>query len=136
MNYAEILREVGIKPSITRLRIYEFMIASKWHPTVEEVYLALKDELPTLSKTTVYNTVHLLKSHRLLKAYAMNNQEMRYDANMTMHAHFICKTCHDVKDIEVDVQNQLQYDTEYGTIEDTEVVFYGTCNACQNTVSQ
>jgi len=58
-NFTEICRDLGLSPSITRKQIYEYLLKSKNHPTVDEIYKNLIDDLPTLSKTTVYNVINL-----------------------------------------------------------------------------
>ena len=59
MNVAAKLIENGISPSITRIKIYEYLYGNKNHPTVNDVYISLSEEIPTLSKTTVYNTLKM-----------------------------------------------------------------------------
>ena len=58
-NVGEYLKENGIKPSYQRMKIYEFLLQNRIHPTVDTIYRALNKEIPTLSKTTVYNTLNL-----------------------------------------------------------------------------
>ena len=53
------LVKYGIHPSVQRIAIMDYLIKHRTHPTVDEVYTALSDEIPTLSKTTVYNTLKL-----------------------------------------------------------------------------
>ena len=50
------LKSHEIKPSFQRMRIFEYLITHRNHPTVEMIYKSLVKEIPTLSKTTVYNT--------------------------------------------------------------------------------
>lgn len=54
---------LGIRPSIQRVAIMKYLQAHHTHPTVEDVYLALKKQLPTVSRTTVYNTLRMLSEH-------------------------------------------------------------------------
>ncbi len=49
------LEEEGIQPSYHRLKILEYMMNHRTHPTVDIIYKNLSKEIPTLSKTTVYN---------------------------------------------------------------------------------
>ena len=51
-----------IKPSYQRLRIFQYLLSHRTHPTVDEIHHALVAEMPTLSKTTVYNTCLLYTS--------------------------------------------------------------------------
>jgi len=53
------LKENGISPSIQRLKVYEYMLLHRNHPSVNMIYEGIKDEIPTLSKTTVYNILKL-----------------------------------------------------------------------------
>ena len=55
------LRELGISPSPQRVAIYDFLKKNPVHPTVDTIYRAVLDDLPTISRTTVYNTVNLSK---------------------------------------------------------------------------
>ena len=59
--HSEILENKGIRPSVQRVRIFKFLMQSKQHPTVEMIFNALLPEMPSLSRTTVYNTVELFK---------------------------------------------------------------------------
>ncbi|HOG69585.1 MAG TPA: transcriptional repressor, partial [Fibrobacteraceae bacterium] len=60
-THSEILQNKGIRPSVQRVRIFKFLMQSKEHPTVEMIFNALLPEMPSLSRTTVYNTVELFK---------------------------------------------------------------------------
>ncbi|EJX04128.1 iron uptake regulatory protein [gut metagenome] len=49
----------GVKPSVQRIAIMDYLLKNRTHPTAEEIYSALVNLIPTLSKTTVYNTLKL-----------------------------------------------------------------------------
>ena len=59
-NIEKYLRDHNISPSYQRKRIFEYMYENRNHPNVNQIYEALVKEIPTLSKTTVYNTLNLL----------------------------------------------------------------------------
>ena len=48
------LQQAGLRPSIQRVAILEYINQHYTHPTIEEIYDALSKKIPTLSKTTVY----------------------------------------------------------------------------------
>ena len=50
---AESLKLRGVKPSYQRMKIYEFLLNNRIHPTVDEIFKTLTPEIPTLSKTTI-----------------------------------------------------------------------------------
>ena len=54
------LVEKGIRPSVQRLAILDYLIKHPTHPNIEDVYKALENKVPTLSRTTVYNTLRML----------------------------------------------------------------------------
>ena len=60
MNHEQIaakLEEKNIRPSVQRMAIYNFLAENPVHPTVDTIYTALSPQMPTLSRTTVYNTL-------------------------------------------------------------------------------
>ena len=67
-KYTDILAKKQISPSIQRVCVLRFLDLHRVHPTVEEIYLAVKKQLPTLSKTTVYNVLELLEGKKIIKS--------------------------------------------------------------------
>ncbi|EKC47843.1 iron uptake regulatory protein, partial [human gut metagenome] len=45
------LVEKGIRPSLQRIAIMDWLIKHPTHPTIEDVYKGLAESIPTLSKT-------------------------------------------------------------------------------------
>ena len=64
---ANILRDKEITPSYTRIKIYDYLSKDKIHPTVDEIFIDLSGVFPTLSKTTVYNTLKLFVEKKLVR---------------------------------------------------------------------
>ena len=63
MKSYDYLISYNIKPSVQRIAIMDYLLAHKTHPSIDEIYLALCKDIPTLSKTTVYNTLKLFVEH-------------------------------------------------------------------------
>lgn len=63
MNVYEYLLSYNIKPSVQRIAIMDYLLKHHTHPCIDEIYLALCKDIPTLSKTTVYNTLKLFIEH-------------------------------------------------------------------------
>jgi Fe2+ or Zn2+ uptake regulation protein len=89
----EYLQKHGIKPSKPRLIIFDFLYKTHNHPTVDTIYMALSPQLPTLSKTTVYNTLKLFVANGVARVVNIEENEARYDADTSVHGHFKCKGC-------------------------------------------
>ena len=52
------LRACGLAPSGPRMAIYAWLRANPIHPTIDQIFRALRPANPSLSRTTVYNVLH------------------------------------------------------------------------------
>lgn len=128
MTSAEILQNHGIRPSLTRVMIYDYLREHRTHPTADEIYLALSPSAPTLSKTTVYNTTKLLSSQGVIKTITIEEQQARFDACTDIHGHFLCKGCGKVFDFDTE---SPKMSLPKGFITNvTEIYCTGKCNEC------
>lgn len=93
------IAEAGLRPSVQRTAIYEYLYEHPVHPTVDMIYTALSPEYPTLSKTTVYNTLKAFADHGLVQSIQIEEDKVRYDANIRPHLHFKCIRCGSVYDV-------------------------------------
>ena len=57
MKPYERLLDHNIKPSVQRIAIMQYLMEYPVHPSADDIYTALSPSMPTLSKTTVYNTL-------------------------------------------------------------------------------
>jgi Fe2+ or Zn2+ uptake regulation protein len=129
-NVSEYLRSNGIKPSYQRIKIFEYLISKKNHPTVDTIYKALIDEIPTLSKTTVYNTLSLFIEKKIAIVIVIEENETRYDADVSLHGHFKCEKCGDVLDIDIKMDEVNFSDLDNYQINEHHLYFKGICNKC------
>jgi|SRR5665647_503207 len=126
------LRQFAIKPSVQRTAVMEYMLSNRTHPTIDEIYLALSPSMPTLSKTTVYNTLDLFVEKGAVRPLVIDERNARYDVDISAHAHFICKNCGNIYDI-FDMNPslfQLPSDNKF-TVDTVEISYSGTCHQCK-----
>ena len=90
-KYVKLLKENSIKVTPQRLEILRYLDEHRMHPTVDQIYTELKENNPSLSKTTVYNSVEILRDHDLIQSITISGSELRYDFKHGMHHHFYCK---------------------------------------------
>lgn len=124
------LKEHGIKPSYQRMQIYKFLLENKIHPTVDTIYKALCDEIPTLSKTTIYNTLNTFVEKGIVSVIVIEENETRYEANMTLHGHFKCNDCGNIYDIFLDTSSLDLTQLANFDIKEKHIYFKGTCEHC------
>ena len=108
IKYAEILQKADIRPSIQRIAVYSYLCEHPVHPDVETVYDALNPVYPTLSKTTVYNTLKLFEEKKIVQSIKIEDDKLRFDAEMKDHLHFKCMKCGKIFDIFSDEQIKKQ----------------------------
>jgi Fur family peroxide stress response transcriptional regulator len=53
------LTKNGVRPLKKRVKIMQYLIANRNHPTVDTIYNDLVKKVDRLSKTTVYNVLNL-----------------------------------------------------------------------------
>ena len=93
------LQTVGLRPSEPRIAVLAFLMKNRIHPVAETIYKSLAPEYPTLSRTTVYNTLKLFEENKIVMPLTIEDGELRYDINTSFHGHFKCRKCHIVTDI-------------------------------------
>lgn len=130
MNFIEICNENNISPSYTRMRIFDYLKESKTHPSVDEIYKKLKADLPTLSKTSVYNIVKLFIDHNIVVPVNVSSGELRFEILVEEHSHFKCNECGTVYDIPY-IRPKWNKDSLLGfDVQSDEVILKGTCKKC------
>jgi Fur family ferric uptake transcriptional regulator/Fur family peroxide stress response transcriptional regulator len=109
------------------------MLKNRIHPTIDEIYHALSPTMPTLSKTTVYNTLDLFVERGAVRSLAIDEKNARYDVDISAHAHFMCRNCGKVHDIfSLNEGMYLIPETTPFKIDAVEISYFGICNSCSS----
>lgn len=130
-NIGRYLKDHDIKPSYQRIKIFEYLAKHKNHPTVDTIYHDLVHEIPTLSKTTVYNTLNLFLDKKIVQLIGIEETEARYDADISVHAHFKCLSCSKIYDIYFDITESTIKELEDFQVFERQLYFKGVCKRCQ-----
>lgn len=94
-----ILRQCDIQPTPQRIAVVECVLNSKSHPTADDVLVFARKKCPTVSRATVYNTLNLLVSKRLISMQTIKEGAVVFDPNVHKHHHFIDEDTGDIYDI-------------------------------------
>lgn len=129
---AALLRNKGIKPSMQRIQIYHYLKDRTDHPSVDMIFSSLVPKIPTLSKTTVYNTLKSLAGAGLAQPIRLEEKEIRYDPDIRPHGHFICESCENIFDFRVDFSTFDAPELKNYQIRQRHVYLKGLCETCQN----
>ena len=138
MNTAELLSSHDIKPSAQRMAIMDWLSQHPVHPTVDDIWQALSPDMPTLSKTTVYNTLRLFVSHGAAQMLTIDEHNACYDADITPHSHFLCRICCKVYDIPSVASHRLPTPDKLcgHQAEEAQLYYRGVCCSCANNSKQ
>lgn len=119
------------------MAVMDYLRTHRTHPTAEEIFEALSPQIPTLSKTTVYNTLGLLVARGAATQIEVDPRGMRFDGDTSLHGHFFCTACGKLHDLFFDPAPQLpmpKIDGEEGYAVHTAHIYYkGLCAACRKT---
>ena len=125
-----LLLEKGIKPTYQRIKVLEYLNKNKNHPTVDMIYVALYKKVPTLSRTTVYNTLDAFSKNGLVNVLTITGSELRYDIHTEQHHHFLCKECGRIIDMNIKCPYLERAKNGEHKIEEIHGYFKGICKDC------
>lgn len=131
-NIGQYLVSKTIRPSLQRIKILEYLLKKRNHPTVEMIYNDLIVEMPTLSKTTIYNTLKLFIEKSVVIVINIEDNETRYDADTSVHGHFKCVKCDGVFDFSVKPESLIFAGIEGFSIDEYHVYLKGMCRVCKS----
>lgn len=124
------LTEKHIGLSYQRMKVIEYLAQHPVHPTADQIYTELHKDIPTLSKTTVYNTLKVLTEAGLVKMLTIEDNEVRYDTELQLHGHFKCLKCGTIYNFCVNMEALSSDDLKNFQIKDKNVYFDGVCPKC------
>lgn len=102
------------------------------HPTAEELYLSLKEEMPNLSLGTVYRNLSLLSEEGTIRKLSCGGAD-HFDGNTAQHYHFLCNRCGRLYDLPMPVFEELDREAQKYLpclVDYHRLTFYGICQSC------
>lgn len=114
------------------MAVMTYLIEHRTHPTADEIYTALHPSIPTLSKTTVYNTLKLLTEKGAALQLTIDERNCCFDADTSPHAHFLCTRCGHVYDMKLNQAELIKcacVPDNFQT-EDAQLYLRGCCPRC------
>jgi len=93
----EQLRKSGLKATIQRFEILKVLLREGRHLSLKEVHEIVGQRLPTISLSTVYNTLRSLVEVGLLRELNVSG-ETRYDMNVEPHVDLVWLDTGEIED--------------------------------------
>ena len=128
------LEEQGVSLTRQRTAVFDYLGRVDHHPTAEEVFLAVKPELPKISLATVYKNLEALVACGAASKLAYGDGAARYDIRTDHHYHSRCLGCGRIADLEPRGTKELAKLVRPPSgfqVEDYRVELLGYCKDCK-----
>ena len=129
------LKNRRIHPSYQRIKVLEYLNKNQCHPTVDQIFKDLQSEIPTLSKSTIYNTLNLFLKSGLIRVINIEDNETRYDIITKNHGHFKCESCGKIFNFSIDFNSFKTEELSGFKIIDKNLYFKGICPKCLSNIN-
>lgn len=129
------IRSRGLRCTAQRVAVLSVLRSEPAHLRVEEVADRARSRLGTVSTQAVYDVLAALADAGLVRRIEPAGSPARFEARGgTDHHHLVCRRCAAVADVDLDGGDAARLEpasTEGYLVEETEVIFWGVCPACQ-----
>ena len=123
-------REHGFKCTAQRLAVFASVRAATGHPSVDEVWGAVRRNIQTITRESVYRILNEFAEVGLIGRLD-SLASARYDTNASPHTHFICERCGKI--IDYPMPNGIPIPEGIaGTSRHLELRITGVCGECLN----
>jgi len=107
------------------------------HPTAEQIFEKVRNDIPSISLGTVYRNLGLLVEQNIIRKFiSPGESSVRYDGRNDEHSHLVCEVCQKVFDIDVSTFSQLDETLEHDTgflVKEHDIVLRGICKDCKGS---
>jgi Fur family peroxide stress response transcriptional regulator len=127
-------RREGLPVTMQRRVILEAILERDDHPTADQIFEAVQDRIPQLSRTTVYRTMDTLLKLGVIRRVHLTGVTGRFDGKIRRHHHLVCTHCGTIVDIDDENLDHLQLPKrklQGFEIDDFSVQFSGICSECR-----
>jgi Fe2+ or Zn2+ uptake regulation protein len=129
----EALEANGQRYTEQRAAVYRCLLATREHPSADDVFTSVRRVIPDISLATVYKSLETLVSCGLASKLTYGDGSARYDARTDPHPHARCLVCGSVLDLPGRLEPAAL--AELGelpgfSVEGYRVEVVGTCRDC------
>jgi len=132
----QLLRSAGRRVTAVRLAVLE-QVGARPHADVEAIFHAVDNQLGSVSRQAVYDTLRSLTAANLLRRVEPAGSPARYEKRVgDNHHHIVCRACGATVDVDCAVGTApcLEPSELHGfLLDEAEVTFWGLCPRCQTS---
>lgn len=132
MKHEHLLKHHQLKATPQRMAIIELMHHAG-HISIDDLYQAIREKFASISLATLYKNVHTMMNVSLIREVKIPGQKTKYEIEKEAHAHVMCKSCGELKDIPFNPNSLLKTSMDISNYqtEEVSIVISGTCPECQ-----
>jgi Fur family transcriptional regulator, stress-responsive regulator len=124
------LRASGYRVTRQRLAVFEALAELGGHRGVDEIADWLRARGEPLPITSVYNAIEALEGADLVSAAHSGPPRALYEVRGPEHAHFICRVCGDISDVDLPPGRRAPPPLPGVVIDAVDVTYRGVCATC------
>lgn len=129
----QMLRASSLRVTRPRIAVLE-AVHTHPHADTDTLIAAVRDALPSVSHQAVYDSLHTLTDHGLVRRIQPTGSVARYEGRVgDNHHHVVCRSCGAIADVDCAVGEApcLHASDDNGfVIDEAEVLYWGICPAC------
>jgi Fur family peroxide stress response transcriptional regulator len=131
------LKQAGMRTTPQRMAICKLLAETDSHPSAAMICEHVREQYPSLSLMTVYNTLNVLVDLGAINVLGhAGDDNVRYDADTSPHINLACISCHRIVDVPsmqiVNLDSEISSVSGYKLL-GARMMYYGLCPACQNS---
>jgi len=111
------LEMAGCRFTDQRAAVFAYLDQTESHPTAEEVYLAVRRQMPRISLATVYKALEALVHSRLATKLTSGDASARYDCRGEDHYHLRDVVTGEVRDLPAEFDPNLLAKLDAGLVD-------------------
>jgi Fur family ferric uptake transcriptional regulator len=134
----ELLRQHGVQVTAQRLAVLR-AVSARPHGTADEIEALVRADIGAISRQAVYDALGALTDTGILRRIQPARSPARYEDRVDdNHHHLVCRSCGRTVDVDCAAGGRpcLEAADDHGfTIDEAEVIYWGTCPACRRHAS-
>lgn len=125
-----------LRNTIQRKLVLETVHRLHCHATADQVFQAVRNDHPTISRATVYRNLNVLAQEGKIRRLAIANGPDCFDHVASPHYHIRCTKCGQVVDVDPldapEIENHLAHTNGF-LLTGHELLFHGICPECHSS---
>jgi Fur family peroxide stress response transcriptional regulator len=124
--------EHSLKVTPQRVFIYQELLKASDHPSIDDIFKRVRNNLPNISFDTVYRTAISLAEIGIIDIVESGGSK-RFDADISLHHHFHCLQCQKIIDFNSEYYDHVKIPEALQSrfkVMHQRIVLEGICDEC------